>query len=93
MVKELEIADWEPSDISDMIEGEISALIPAWNGDPHKLNLNQHEEDDHNHSFHSLSSSSSSQISFSGVNVSRQTDGMVSGCDWLQGRLQNANRG
>lgn len=69
MVKELEIADWEPSDISDMIEGEISALIPTWSN-PHKLdhyqilNLNQDEDDDHHYPY---SSSSSSQLSFSGI--------------------------
>nr|XP_043609140.1 probable serine/threonine-protein kinase WNK4 isoform X2 [Erigeron canadensis] len=84
MVKELDIIDWEPSDISDMINGEISALIPAWNGDPHKLHLNHDEEDNHNPSPHSLSSSASSQLSFSGMNASRQVEGMVSGCDWLQ---------
>jgi WNK lysine deficient protein kinase len=69
MVKELEIADWEPSDISGMIEGEISALIPTWSN-PHKLdhyqilNLNQDEDDDHHYPY---SSSSSSQLSFSGI--------------------------
>lgn len=83
MVKELEITDWEPSDISDMIEGEISALIPTWNNGPNKVIFN-HDEEDHNRSFHSLSSSSSSQLSFLGTNASRQIDGTVSGVDWLQ---------
>lgn len=79
MVKELEIADWEPSDISDMIEGEISALIPTWSN-PHKLdhyqilNLNQDEDDDHHYPY---SSSSSSQLSFSGITRN----------DSLQGKL------
>ncbi|KAK9057521.1 hypothetical protein SSX86_022357 [Deinandra increscens subsp. villosa] len=76
MVKELEITDWDPSDISDMIEGEISGLIPTWN------NLNQ-DEDDHSHTFHSFSSSSSSQLSFSGINVPRQMDGG----DWSQEQI------
>lgn len=89
MVKELEITDWEPLDIADMIEGEISALVPTWNSDQHThiLNLNHDEDDDHNHPFRSLSSSSSSQLSFSGMTDSRQTDGMASGGDWLQDHL------
>nr|GEW12855.1 probable serine/threonine-protein kinase WNK4 isoform X1 [Tanacetum cinerariifolium] len=80
MVKELEIVDWEPSDISDMIEGEISALIPNWSN-PHKLdyyqilNLNQDEDDDHHYPYHSLSSSSSSQLSFSGLTRSDSLQG------------------
>ncbi|XP_076922361.1 putative serine/threonine-protein kinase WNK4 isoform X1 [Bidens hawaiensis] len=77
MVKELEITDWDPCDISDMIEGEISGLIPDWN------NINQ-DEDDHSHSFHSFSSSSSSQLSFSG---SRQIDGVACGADWSQDQV------
>ncbi|KAI3526362.1 hypothetical protein L1887_05613 [Cichorium endivia] len=93
MVKELEITDWEPLDIADMIEGEISALVPTWNGDPHILNhsqilnLNQDEDDDHNHPFRSLSSSSSSQLSYSSMSASRQTDGQVAAGDWLQDHL------
>ncbi|XP_071721287.1 probable serine/threonine-protein kinase WNK4 isoform X2 [Rutidosis leptorrhynchoides] len=81
MVKELEITDWEPSDIAGMIEGEISGLVPNWSGDPFKLNRIEDEEDYHNHSLHSLSSTSSSHLSFSGINTSQQ---MVSGGDWLQ---------
>lgn len=89
MVKELEITDWEPLDIADMIEGEISALVPNWNGDPHIqiLNLNQDVDDDHHHPFRSVSSSSSSQLSFSGMTDSRQMNGMASGGDWLQDHL------
>ncbi|TXG58954.1 hypothetical protein EZV62_016783 [Acer yangbiense] len=30
MVKELEITDWEPMEISEMIEEEISSLVPNW---------------------------------------------------------------
>ncbi|XP_024975440.1 probable serine/threonine-protein kinase WNK4 isoform X2 [Cynara cardunculus var. scolymus] len=90
MVKELEITDWEPSDIAGMIDGEISALMPTWNDNPHRpdnsqiVNLNQDEDDDHHHPFRSLSSSSSSQLSFSGMATPQQTDGMASGTDWLQ---------
>ncbi|KAI7753459.1 hypothetical protein M8C21_007454 [Ambrosia artemisiifolia] len=78
MVKELEITDWDPSDISDMIDGEISGLVPNWN------NLHQ-DEADHSHSFHSFSSSSSSQLSFSGA---RQVDRTTAyGADWLQDQV------
>ncbi|KAL4587830.1 hypothetical protein LXL04_000704 [Taraxacum kok-saghyz] len=89
MVKELEITDWEPLDIADMIEGEISALVPNWNGDSNTqiLNINHDEDDDHHHPFRSLSSSSSSQLSFSGRADSRQTDGMTTGGDWQQDHL------
>lgn len=31
MVKELEIIDWEPYEIAEMIDGEISAIMPQWN--------------------------------------------------------------
>ncbi|XP_039057434.1 probable serine/threonine-protein kinase WNK5 [Hibiscus syriacus] len=30
MVKELDIDDWEPLKIADMIEEEISSLVPTW---------------------------------------------------------------
>ena len=30
MVKELEISDWEPSEIAEMIEEQISSLVPSW---------------------------------------------------------------
>lgn len=31
MVKELEIRDWDPLDIAEMIDEEISGLVPSWN--------------------------------------------------------------
>ncbi|KAJ9543411.1 hypothetical protein OSB04_023118 [Centaurea solstitialis] len=84
MVKELEITDWEPSEIADMIDGEISALIPTWNNPSQIVSLNQDEDDDHHHPFRSLSSSSSSQLSFSGMTAPQQTDGVAGGTDWRQ---------
>lgn len=36
MVKELEISDWEPFEIAEMIDGEISAIMPR---PPHKKKL------------------------------------------------------
>ncbi|KAI3788614.1 hypothetical protein L2E82_01386 [Cichorium intybus] len=74
MVKELDINDWEPCDIAEMIDKEIINLIPTWKKEPiHSLqNLDHHhsfcyddddDDDDNNtpHPFHSPSSQSSSQ--------------------------------
>ncbi|XP_052206224.1 probable serine/threonine-protein kinase WNK4 isoform X2 [Diospyros lotus] len=69
MVKELEITDWQSSEIADMIDGEISALMPDW------------KQQDRPHPF---SSSSSSQVSFLGLINSHKTDERSHGCDWLQ---------
>ncbi|KAL8214805.1 hypothetical protein R6Q57_004254 [Mikania cordata] len=68
MVKELEINDWEPLDIAEMIDKEIVSLIPTWNKGDMDLpqNLDYHsfcydEDDDDNtpHPFYSSSSHSS----------------------------------
>lgn len=93
MVKELDITDWEPSDIADMIEGEISALVPHWRWDQHKSELfhnpNHHEDyDDHHHTFQS-SSCSSSQTSFSGLITTQRMDERTHGCDWLHDDLND----
>ncbi|KAK8571439.1 hypothetical protein V6N13_047128 [Hibiscus sabdariffa] len=77
MVKELEINDWEPLEIADMIEEEISSLIPSWKDrGSSKVHLDQHtfryEDDDDkdgddcngiHHPFYATSSHSSSQVS------------------------------
>ncbi|GJU25181.1 probable serine/threonine-protein kinase WNK5 [Tanacetum coccineum] len=72
MVKELEINDWEPFDIAEMIDKEIASLIPTWKkGLMQSLqSLNVHsfcydQDDDNNtpHPFHSPSSHSSPQVS------------------------------
>lgn len=81
MVKELDITDWDPFDIAEMIDNEISALVPTWKDDCDSPNQNlqdqQHsfkydddcdDDDDENrthHPFFSLSSRSSSQASLS----------------------------
>ncbi|KAK1577882.1 hypothetical protein Q3G72_025650 [Acer saccharum] len=85
MVKELELADWEPSEIAEMIDGEISAIVPHWK----KLNLphseanyhtfNYQEDDDHDRPLCSFSSSSSSQVSLSGL--------LTHGYDWQKDDL------
>ncbi|XVF37426.1 hypothetical protein REPUB_Repub20aG0006800 [Reevesia pubescens] len=75
MVKELEISDWEPLEIADMIEEEISSLVPAWKDWGSSQVHHQHsfkyedddeEDDDHNgirHPFYATSSHSPSQVS------------------------------
>ncbi|KAJ6855997.1 hypothetical protein NC651_040573 [Populus alba x Populus x berolinensis] len=71
MVKELEIGDWEPFEIADMIDGAISDLVPNWKKwdlpDTEPRHIFDYQEDDgHNHPFHS-SSYSSSHSSLSGL--------------------------
>ncbi|EXC19549.1 putative serine/threonine-protein kinase WNK4 [Morus notabilis] len=85
MVKELEISDWEPFEIAEMIQGEISALIP------HYDTFNYQDDDDENdgthHPLYSFSSSSSSQASISGLITSHGVDNIANPCDWLQDDL------
>ncbi|KAJ8751456.1 hypothetical protein K2173_016667 [Erythroxylum novogranatense] len=65
MVKELEIDDWEPHEIAEMIDGEISALIPNWKKwdlpEDVAYHTLEYQEDEPNNPFHSSSSCSSSQ--------------------------------
>lgn len=84
MVKELEIMDWRPSEIANMIDGEISGLVPEWKVEnthsAHLHVLNYHEDDyDHHNLF---SPSSSSQVSALGSISSHKTDAKP---HWLQG--------
>ncbi|GAV77175.1 Pkinase domain-containing protein [Cephalotus follicularis] len=97
MVKELEISDLEPLEIAEMIEEEISTLIPDWNTDSPQLH-NQHsftygDDDDENHRpFYFSSSHSSSQASFPFFSSFKETqfhlqNNAASGHDWLQDDL------
>ncbi|KAK6255589.1 Protein kinase domain - like 10 [Theobroma cacao] len=78
MVKELEINDWEPLEIAEMIEEEISSLVPTWKDlgssqvhHQHSFKYEDEEEDDDDdddqtgirHPFYATSSRSSSQVS------------------------------
>lgn len=87
MVKELEISDWEPFEIADMIEGEISALVPNWNRSElsnHNLSFSYAEEDDNSshHTFRSVSSSS--QATTLGLITSPRTNQNISnGFSWF----------
>ncbi|KAI7984219.1 putative serine/threonine-protein kinase WNK4 [Camellia lanceoleosa] len=88
MVKELEIIDWEPFEIADMIDGEISALIPHWKKqDQHQSDhchiLNYQEEDGHHHLLYPFSSCSSSQVSLSELINCHEVNERSHGCDWL----------
>ncbi|XP_019178456.1 PREDICTED: probable serine/threonine-protein kinase WNK4 [Ipomoea nil] len=72
MVKELEITDWKPTEIANMIDGEITGVVPQWkkwnqydSSDYHALNYKDNENEHHNPHF-SFSSCSSSQLSVSG---------------------------
>ncbi|XP_047270133.1 probable serine/threonine-protein kinase WNK4 isoform X2 [Capsicum annuum] len=72
MVKELEITDWKPCEIANMIDGEISGLVPQWkkwnqfeSADYHVLSFKD-DDNDHHNPFQGFSSSSSSQVSLSG---------------------------
>ncbi|XAR68724.1 Non-specific serine/threonine protein kinase [Bertholletia excelsa] len=70
MVRELEIEDWDPLEIAQMIEEEISALVPSWKKGASGLNHNQHsfnfgdDEDDDDESTHHPCYSYSSHSSF-----------------------------
>ncbi|XP_009603876.1 probable serine/threonine-protein kinase WNK4 isoform X2 [Nicotiana tomentosiformis] len=72
MVKELEITDWKPYEIANMIDGEISGLVPQWkkwnqfeSADYHVLSYKD-DDNDHHNPFRGFSSCSSSQVSLSG---------------------------
>ncbi|KAL0450925.1 UNVERIFIED_CONTAM: putative serine/threonine-protein kinase WNK5 [Sesamum latifolium] len=78
MVKELEITDWDPLEIANMIDEEISTLVPSWKDSCSSLINQQHsfnyadEEDDNDdnvphHPFYSTSSFSSSHASLPGL--------------------------
>ncbi|KAL0338089.1 UNVERIFIED_CONTAM: putative serine/threonine-protein kinase WNK5 [Sesamum angustifolium] len=78
MVKELEITDWDPLEIANMIDEEISTLVPSWKDSCSSLINQQYsfnyadEEDDNDdngphHPFYSASSFSSSHASLPGL--------------------------
>ncbi|XP_010252091.1 PREDICTED: probable serine/threonine-protein kinase WNK4 [Nelumbo nucifera] len=88
MVKELEITDREPFEIAEVIEDEISALVPHWkesqhHDHPHQI-LNYQDDDDdvpYHPSCSFSSCSSQASLSVSGLITSSY------GYDWLQGDL------
>lgn len=77
MVEELEITDWDPQEIAEMIEAEISILVPHWKNWVSSSRLepshsyDYHEDDfDGSHHLYRSSSCSSSVASASGVFLS-----------------------
>lgn len=92
MVKELEIADWEPLEIAYMIEGEISALVPHWKrwdlSRAEAYHTSNYRDEDNNddgrthHPFRSFSSHSSSDGSAS---VLMRINEIADRRGWLQG--------
>lgn len=87
MVKELEITDWEPFEIAEMIDEEISVLVPQWKKREwphseayHTFNYEE-DEDGYHHPLYSFPSCSSSQASLPGLITHDQ--------DWLQGQFSN----
>ncbi|XP_022761409.1 probable serine/threonine-protein kinase WNK5 [Durio zibethinus] len=107
MVKELEINDWEPLEIADMIEEEISSLVPTWKDWGSTQVHHQHsfmyedddEDDDHNgiyHPFYATSSHSSSQVSLPNLVSSYETKfhhgkNVTSNCNWPQDIVSNGD--
>ncbi|XP_057430013.1 probable serine/threonine-protein kinase WNK4 [Lotus japonicus] len=74
MVKELEIADWEPSEIASMIEGEISLLLPNRRNSNcshicHTFSYPDDDDDEGPHHRFNSASCSSSQESISGLAI------------------------
>ena len=92
MVGELDIKDWEPFEVADMIEAEISALVPHWkkwtapNSD--ELHIFDYQKDyaDHHYPFPS-SSCSSSDVSLSGLIASHCMDERTCVTSLLQGMV------
>lgn len=99
MVRELEISDREPVEIAEMIEGEISSLVPTWEksglplkNDHHSYSYEDDDDDKTRPPFRTFSSRSSSHASllnfnspFSDVNLKDGCSNMMNiSLDWLQ---------
>ncbi|XP_065852501.1 probable serine/threonine-protein kinase WNK5 isoform X2 [Euphorbia lathyris] len=96
MVKELEISDWQPFEIAEMIEEQITSLIPNWK----QLDFSSHhqhsfysyddaddddEEEDNDNGeirdpFHSFCSRSSSQAPLFGSNSCTRSNNSITAC-------------
>ncbi|KAL2488523.1 putative serine/threonine-protein kinase WNK4 [Forsythia ovata] len=85
MVKELEISDWKPSEIADMIDAEITGLVPNWKSDhPQLAHFHMLNYEDHYDQNNPLSPSSSSQMSLLGSIASQKIDTKPQSGHWLQ---------
>ncbi|TYI60844.1 hypothetical protein E1A91_D10G132100v1 [Gossypium mustelinum] len=94
MVKELDINDWEPLEIADMIEEEISSLVPTWKDwgssqvhHRHSFKYKDNDEDDAQneicHPFYATFSHSSYEAQFS------HGKSVTSKCNWPQDLFSN----
>ncbi|XP_009597550.1 putative serine/threonine-protein kinase WNK5 isoform X1 [Nicotiana tabacum] len=95
MVKELDITDWDPLQIADMIDEEIFALIPQWKNsqdsvqnyeEQHSFNYVEDDDENHRNPFYYISSHSSSQLSLPGLFPSYHQGKLDH--DWLQDELK-----
>ncbi|KAL5550644.1 hypothetical protein UlMin_000820 [Ulmus minor] len=94
MVRELEISDWEPSEIAEMIEEEISSLVPSWKREHNRQHSFSYEDEDDDDDvvtrrpFYSSSNSSShnSLLAFNSSQLLSQNK-MTSDHNWLQDDL------
>lgn len=91
MVRELEINDWEPLEIAEMIEEEVSALVPTWRDcgtskyqRQHSFNFEEEDDISNHHPFFSSSSRSSSHGSLP-MFASSYTSHYPFAQDWPQG--------
>ncbi|GMI93078.1 hypothetical protein HRI_002977100 [Hibiscus trionum] len=97
MVKELDIDDWEPLEIADMIKEEISSLVPTWKDWAtsqvhHQYSFKYGDDDDQNgihHPLYATSSRSSSQVSLPTFLSSYEAqfclgENVTSKCNWSQ---------
>lgn len=94
MVNELDLTDWDPHEIAEMIEEEISALVHGWKDLGSSGDLRQHsfdyDDDDENHPPY-LYSCSPSNDSLHGLSDS--PDALFShelNHNWLQGHVPNS---
>lgn len=90
MVKELEITDRDPFEIAEVIDEEISALVPHWkewgqsqSHKQHSFSYQDDEDDEAHHPFYSPSSPSS-QASLLGFLPSQ---GAHYHTNWMQGTI------
>lgn len=97
MVRDLDITDWEPREIADMIEEEISALVPGWKDSDSPRRQEQYcfdyNEDDDENGPPDLSSCSPSHESPRGsinsAEVSNSHEKPLNATDdWLQGTFK-----
>lgn len=95
MVRELDITDWDPHEIADMIEEEISTLVPRWKDlkspkcqQHYSFNFNKHDDEN---GPPGLSSCSPSHDSARGSSKSCEVpcshkNPLNANQDWLQGK-------